>query len=575
MIGIGVSPGIGIGKVIVKKEPTIKIEKKIVDEPQREISKLNVAREKGKEQIEDLYQRAFNTIGKEEAGIFRAHRMILEDPEFFGQIESKIIEEKINAEWATSEVTKFFINMFEAMEDEYMRERAADIKDVTGRLIRIILEIEETDLGNLSEEIIIVAEDLTPSDTAQMDRNKVIGFITEIGGKTAHSAIMARTLEIPAVVGLENATEIISDGDYVILDGDTGTVIINPDENIVEEYKRKKENLIEFRKKLEQVRGQKSITIDGFKVEIAANIGTPKDVDGVLKNDGEGVGLYRTEFLYMDRDKLPTEEEQFEAYKEVAVRLEGKPVVIRTLDIGGDKELSYLQLPKEMNPFLGYRAIRLCLDRTDIFRTQLRALLRASAFGNIKIMFPMISAIEELREAKNILEEVKRELRDENVKFNENIEVGIMIEIPAAAVISDLFAKEVDFFSIGTNDLIQYTTAVDRGNRKISYLYNEFHPALLRLIKTVIDNGHKEGIWVGMCGEVAGNPQLIPILIGMGLDEFSMSASSMLGARWIINNISKKDMEDLVEEVLKLPTAEEVKKFIDEKKDRLRLHKDR
>ncbi len=562
MIGIGVSPGIGIGKVIIKKEPTIKIEKKIIDEPQKEISKLNVARDKGKEQIEALYQHAFTTIGKEEAGIFRAHRMILEDPEFFGQIENKIIEEKTNAVWAISEVTKFFTDMFEAMEDEYMRERAADIKDVTGRLIRIILGIEETDLTNLSEEIIIVAEDLTPSDTAQMDRNKVIGFITEIGGKTAHSAIMARTLEIPAVVGLENATKIISDGDYVILDGDTGTVIINPEENIVEEYKRKKEDFIDFRKKLEQVRGQKSITVDGFKVEIAANIGTPKDVDGVINNDGEGVGLYRTEFLYMDRDKLPTEEEQFEAYKEVAVKLEGKPVIIRTLDIGGDKELSYLQLPKEMNPFLGYRAIRLCLDRTDIFRTQLRALLRASAFGNIKIMFPMISAIEELRKAKNILEEVKNELRAENVKFNENIEIGIMIEIPAAAVISDLFAKEVDFFSIGTNDLIQYTTAVDRGNRKISYLYNEFHPALLRLIKIVIDNGHKEGIWVGMCGEVAGNPQLIPILIGMGLDEFSMSASSMLRARWIINNISKKDMEGLVEKILKLPTAEEVKEYI-------------
>lgn len=562
MIGIGVSPGIGIGKVIIKKEPIINIEKKTIEEPQKEISKLNDAREKGKEQIEALYQHAFNAIGKEEAGIFRAHRMILEDPEFFGQIESKIRDEKVNAEWAVSEVTKFFVEMFEAMKDEYMRERAADIKDVMGRIIKIMLGLEETDLSNLSDEVIIVAEDLTPSDTAQMDGNKVIGFITEIGGKTAHSAIMARTLEIPAVVGVESATELISDDDYVILDGDTGTIILNPEENIIEEYKRKKEAFIEFKKKLEKVRGKKSITKDGFKVEVAANIGTPKDVDGVLNNDGEGVGLYRTEFLYMDRDKLPTEEEQFEAYKEVAVRLEGKPVVIRTLDIGGDKELPYLQLPKEMNPFLGYRAIRLCLDRTDIFRTQLRALLRASAFGNIKIMFPMISGIEELRQAKSILEDVKKELIDENIRFNANIEVGIMIEIPAAAVMSDLFAKEVDFFSIGTNDLIQYTTAVDRGNRKISYLYNEFHPALLRLIKTVIDNGHKEGIWVGMCGEVAGNPQLIPILIGMGLDEFSMSASSMLRARWIINNIFQKDMEGFAEEILKLPTAEEVKEFI-------------
>lgn len=562
MIGIGVSPGIGMGKVIIKKEPIIELKKKNIDNPEKEITKLDAAREKGKEQIEALYHHAFNTIGKKEAGIFRAHRMILEDPDFFGQIESKIKDEQVNAEWAISEVANFFIDMFESMEDEYMRERAADIKDVTGRLIRIALGVEETDLSNLSEEIIIVAEDLTPSDTAQMDKEKVIGFITEIGGKTAHSAIMARTLEIPAIVGLEKATELISDGDYVILDGDTGVVIINPDQKVIEEYSRKRENYIDFKKKLEEMRGQRSITRDGFKVEIAANIGTPKDVEGVLSNDGEGVGLYRTEFLYMDRDRLPTEEEQFEAYKEVAVRLEGRPVVIRTLDIGGDKELSYLPLPKEMNPFLGYRAIRLCLDQRDIFKTQLRALLRASAYGNIKIMFPMISAIEELRQAKSILEDVKKELRTKGMKFNENIEVGIMIEIPAAAIMSDLFAKEVDFFSIGTNDLIQYTTAVDRGNRQIAYLYNEFHPALLRLVKTVVDNGHKEGIWVGMCGEVAGNPHLIPVLIGMGLDEFSMSASSMLRARWIINNLNKSKMESLVEKILDLPTAEEVKELI-------------
>lgn len=562
MIGIGVSSGIGMGKVIIKKEPTLKLKKSLIDNTEKEITKLKCAIEKGKEQIEALYQHAFDTIGKKEADIFRAHKMILEDPDFIGQIESKIKEEAVNVEWAISEVSNFFIEMFDAMEDEYMRERAADIRDVTGRLIRIVLGIEETDLSKLTEEVIVVAEDLTPSDTAQMDRNKVIGFITEIGGKTSHSAIMARTLEIPAVVGIEKATELISNGDYVILDGDTGKVIINPEKEVIEEYTRKKQDYIDFKKKLEQMRGQKSITKDGFKAEIAANIGTPKDVEGILSNDGEGVGLYRTEFLYMDRDRLPTEEEQFEAYKEVAVRLEGRPVVIRTLDIGGDKELSYLPLPKEMNPFLGYRAIRLCLDQTDIFKTQLRALLRASAYGNIKIMFPMISAIEELRQAKSILEEVKKELRAEKVKFNESIEVGIMIEIPAAAVMSDSFAKEVDFFSIGTNDLIQYTTAVDRGNGKIAHLYNEFHPALLRLIKTVIDNGHKEGIWVGMCGEVAGNPQLIPVLIGMGLDEFSMSASSILRARWIVNNLNKSDMEGLVEEILKLPTAKEVKEFI-------------
>ncbi len=563
MIGIGVSSGIGMGKVIIKKEPTLKLKKSLIDNTENEITKFKCAIEKGKEQIEALYQHALHTIGKKEADIFRAHKMILEDPDFIGQIESKIKEEAVKAEWAISEAANLFIEMFDAMEDEYMRERAADIRDVTGRLIRIVLGIEEADLSKLTEEVIIVAEDLTPSDTAQMDRNKVIGFITEIGGKTSHSAIMARTLEIPAVVGIEKATELISNGDYVILDGDTGKVIINPEKEVIDEYTRKRQDYIEYKEKLEQMRGQKSITRDGFKVEIAANIGTPKDVEGILSNDGEGVGLYRTEFLYMDRDRLPTEEEQFEAYKEVAVRLEGRPVVIRTLDIGGDKELSYLPLPKEMNPFLGYRAIRLCLDQTDIFKTQLRALLRASAYGNIKIMFPMISAIEELRQAKSILEEVKKELRAEEVKFNESIEVGIMVEIPAAAVMSDLFAKEVDFFSIGTNDLIQYTTAVDRGNGKIAHLYNEFHPALLRLIKTVIDNGHKEGIWVGMCGEVAGNPQLIPVLIGMGLDEFSMSASSILRARWIVNNLIKSNMEELVEKVLNQPTSKKVKELVD------------
>lgn len=562
MIGIGVSPGIGIGKAIIKKDTKIDLVKKHIAETEEEIQKLNTAREKAKNQIEELYEHAFNTIGKKEAGIFRAHRMILEDPDFFGQIEAKIREEKVNSEWAVWEVANIFINMFQAMEDDYMKERASDIKDVTGRLIRIILNVKEMNLSTLSQEVIIVAEDLTPSDTAQMDKNKVIGFITETGGKNSHSAIMARTLEIPAVVGVEKARTFISDGDYIILDGDTGEIVLNPNKDALEAYKQKKEAYIESTKKLQMVRGKKSITKDGFVVKIAANIGTPKDVEGVIDNDGEGVGLYRTEFLYMDRDKLPTEEEQFEAYKEVAIRLEGKPVVIRTLDIGGDKDLSYLKLPEEMNPFLGYRAIRLCLDRTDIFKTQLRALLRASVYGDIKIMFPMISAIEELRQAKGILEGVKEELRAENIKFNNNIEIGIMIEIPSAAVMSDLFAKEVDFFSIGTNDLIQYTTAVDRGNRKVSYLYNEFHPALLRLIKTIIDNGHKEGIKVKMCGEVAGNPKLIPILIGMGLDEFSMSASSMLRARWIVNNILKKDMEGLVEEILKLPTAQEVKEFI-------------
>jgi phosphotransferase system enzyme I (PtsI) len=562
--GIAASPGIAIGKVLIKKDPEIKIEKKVVEDVEKEIRRLDEAREIAKEQINNLYEHTLKTIGEEEARIFEAHGMILDDPEFFGQVEGKIKSGKVNAEYALKEVTETFVQIFESMDNEYMRERAADIKDVSGRIARILLGVELTDLSRLQEEVIIVAEDLTPSDTAQMDKEKVLGFITEIGGKTAHSAIMARTLEIPAVVGVEGITEKVQDNDLVIFDGEEGTVIINPSEEKIKEYKNKKEEYERFRERLKELKGAKSITKDGFEVELVANIGTPKDVDGVVRNDGEGVGLFRTEFLYMDREDLPTEEEQFEAYKEVAERLEGKPVVIRTLDIGGDKDLPYLELPKEMNPFLGYRAIRLCLDRKDIFKTQLRALLRASAYGNIKIMFPMISSIEELRQAKEVLEEVKEELREENINFNEEIEVGMMIEIPAAAIMSDLFAREVDFFSIGTNDLLQYTTAVDRGNRQISHLYNQFHPALLRLVKTVIDNGHKEGIWVGMCGEVAGDPKLIPILIGMGLDEFSMSPISILKARWIIKNLSREEMVEMANKVINLPTAEDVERFINE-----------
>lgn len=564
MKGIGASPGIAIGKALVKKDPEIVIEKRIVQKTDDEIKRLEKAKNAGKNQIEELYRHVLQNIGKKEAQIFEAHRMILDDPEFLGQVEKKIKAEGINAEWALKEVTEMFVRIFENMDNEYMRERAADIRDVSNRLMRILLGAEVTTLSGLDEEVIVVAEDLTPSDTAQMDKNKVMGLVIETGGKTSHSAIIARTLEIPAVVGVENATGKIKNGDTVIIDGHEGIVLNSPEENTVREYRIKKENYDSFKKELKGLVGQKSITRDGVRVELAANIGTPKDVSAVIANDGEGIGLFRTEFLYMDRDRLPAEDEQFEAYKEVALRLEGKPVVIRTLDIGGDKDLPYLELSREMNPFLGYRAIRLCLDRPEIFRTQLRAILRASAFGNIKIMFPMISGISELRQAKSILEQVKEDMRGEKVKFNESIEVGIMVEVPAAAVISDLLAKEVDFFSIGTNDLIQYMTAVDRGNRKISHLYNQFHPALLRLIKQVIENGHRAGIWVGMCGEAAGDPKLIPLLVGMGLDEFSMSPASILKARWIIKNISQEDMKGKVEKVINLPTAEEVEKFIDE-----------
>lgn len=563
MKGIGASPGIAIGRVIVKKDPKIEIKKKNINDVQAEIQKLKNNLKKSENEIKVIYEKTKENIGEEEAKIFEAHMMILDDPEMCGQIEAKIKEAKINAEWAVKEVAEMFIEMFKSMDNEYMRERAADIKDVTGRVIRNLLGVKIIDLSNLEEEAIVVAEDLTPSDTAQMDKVKVLGFVTKIGGRTAHSAIMARTLGIPAVVGVGQEFESIKSGDNLVFDGKEGIVFVNPEEEVLNKFREKKKEFEELTEKLKTFIGKESKTKDGIKVELSANIGTPNDVDSIVKNDGEGIGLYRTEFLYMDRERFPTEEEQFEAYKIVAQRMEGKPVVIRTLDIGGDKDLPYMDFPQEMNPFLGYRAIRLCLDRKDIFKTQLRALLRASAYGNIKIMFPMISSIEELRQAKKVLEEVRIELRKEEVCFNEGMEVGMMVEVPAVAIMSDVFAKEVDFFSIGTNDLIQYTTAVDRGNKDIAHLYNQFHPALLRLIKIVIDNGHREGIWVGMCGEVAGDPKMIPLLIGMGLDEFSMSPASILKARWIISGISKQAMEEKAQKIIKFATAEEVKRELE------------
>ncbi|QZY55232.1 phosphoenolpyruvate--protein phosphotransferase [Crassaminicella profunda] len=563
--GIGASPGIAMGKILLKKEAKIEIVKKDVKDPIAEVHALHDARVKSKDEILKLYEHTLETIGKKEAQIFEAHSMIVEDIEIFNQIESKIKDEKVNAEWALKEVTDMFIDMFANMDDEYMKERASDIKDVTNRIIRNLLGIEDIDLSNLKEPAIIVAEDLTPSDTASMDKKNVLGFVTAVGGRTAHSAIMARSLEIPAVVGTSDILSKVNNGDYMVFDGDEGIIYLNPSQDITDRYAEKLEKNKIFKNTLQKLIGKESITLDGKKVELAANIGTVNDLEGVLRNDAQGIGLFRTEFLYMDRTNLPSEEEQFEVYKKVAQTMKEKPVVIRTLDIGGDKDLSYMDLPKEMNPFLGYRAIRLCLDQVDIFKTQLRALLKASSYGNIKIMFPMISCMEELKEAKCILESVKNDLKNENIVFNENIEVGMMIEVPAAAIISDMLAKEVDFFSIGTNDLIQYTVAVDRGNQKLSYIYNQFNPAVLRLIQLVIDNGHKEGIWVGMCGEVAGDPEMIPILAGMGLDEFSMSPTSILKARYILKNVDTQKIAELLDELLWISTASEVQTYIKKK----------
>lgn len=562
LTGIGVSSGISIGKVLIKEEQKMDIQKTSNVDVNVELKKFTNALNKAKEQINHLYKVTLESIGEEEAKIFEAHGMILEDPELLNKVKSKIEKEQVNVEWALKEVSDSFIMIFESMNDEYMKERASDIKDVTNRVMRIVQGIELNDFSNLDEKVIIVAKDLTPSDTAAMDKKNVIGFVTEIGGRTSHSAIMARTLGIPAVVGVNGLLSQINNGDNLVFNGNEGSIYINPEKDIIQKFEKEKERLINFKKKLKKLIGNKSISKDGIQVELAANIGTPKDLDSVLENDAEAIGLFRSEFLYMNRNNFPVEEEQFNAYKEVAKRMKGKNVIIRTLDIGGDKKLPYFSFPEEMNPFLGYRAIRLCLDQVDIFKTQLRALLRASAYGNIKILIPMISSITELRQAKSILEEVKNELRKENISFDENIKVGIMIETPAAAIISDLLAKEVDFFSIGTNDLIQYTVAVDRMNQKISYLYNPFNPAILRLVKKIIDNGHKAGIWVGMCGEMAGDPSIIPILLGMGLDELSMSPTSVLNARYIIRNTSQKYMEAIIEKILMLPTAEEIEKYI-------------
>ncbi|SCH18485.1 MULTISPECIES: phosphoenolpyruvate--protein phosphotransferase [unclassified Romboutsia] len=562
--GTGASPGIAIGKVLVVEHSELEIEKKSITNVDEEVAKLDKAVEISKEELTKVKEKALVELGEHEAQIFESHLLVLEDPELIDTAKAKIQDELVNADFALKEIRDMFVGMFESMDNEYMRERAADIKDVTNRIIRHLVGAKIVDLAALEEEVILVAHDLTPSDTATMNKSKVLGFLTDIGGRTSHTAIMARTLEIAAVVGLTDMTTKAKDGDFIVFNGDTGEVILNPDEETIAKYTQLKNEFEEYRKSLELLKGKSSVTLDGRHVELAGNIGSPKDVEGLIKNDAEGVGLYRTEFLYMDKeDAFPTEEEQYEAYKAVLDGMNNKPIVIRTLDIGGDKELPYFEMEEEMNPFLGYRAIRICLDRKDIFKTQLRALYRASVHGTLRIMFPMISSLEELLAAKEVVEEVKGELKAEGIAFADNVEVGMMIEIPSAAVISDILAKHVDFFSIGTNDLIQYTCAVDRMNQKISYLYNQFNPAVLRLIKTVIDNAHKEGKWVGMCGESAGDQRMIPILLGFGLDEFSMSPISILPARKFITSVNYEDMKKFADEVLSMGKAEEIKAHVE------------
>ncbi|MGR6128677.1 phosphoenolpyruvate--protein phosphotransferase [Paenibacillus sp. SER-28] len=560
--GIAASAGIAIARAFILEHPNYAVERRAVGDVEAEIARLDAALVQSQTELESIKEKTLQELGEKKAEIFASHLLILNDPELIDPVKAKIRDEQLNADYALNEVATQFISMFENMKSAYLQERASDMRDVTKRILNHLLGVHFVSPAEIAEETIVLAEDLTPSDTAQLNREFVKGFATNIGGRTSHSAIMARSLEIPAVVGTKNILSQAKSGDLIIVDGLDGHVFVNPTEEIVAEYRAKQVAYDKQREEWRKLRGEATVSVDGVHVELAANIGTPNDVAGVLDNGGEGVGLYRTEFLYMGRDKLPSEEVQYTAYKTVLDRMEGKPVVVRTLDIGGDKELPYLDLPKEMNPFLGFRAIRLCLDRQDIFRTQLRALLRASVHGNLRIMFPMIATLNEFREAKAVLLEEKEKLVAEGVSVSEEIQLGIMVEIPSTAVLADQFAKEVDFFSIGTNDLIQYTMAADRMNERVSYLYQPYNPSILRLVKMVIDAAHREGRWVGMCGEMAGDTTAIPLLLGLGLDEFSMSATSILPARSQISKLSRADMEKLATKALDMQTAEQVVELV-------------
>lgn len=557
--GIAASDGVAIAKAYLLVEPDLTFDKnEKVTDVEGEVAKFNSAIEASKVELTKIRNNAEVQLGADKAAIFDAHLLVLDDPELIQPIQDKIKNENANAATALTDVTTQFVTIFESMDNEYMKERAADIRDVSKRVLSHILGVELPNPSMIDESVVIVGNDLTPSDTAQLNKEFVQGFATNIGGRTSHSAIMSRSLEIPAIVGTKSITQEVKQGDMIIVDGLNGDVIVNPTEDELIAYQNKRERYFADKKELQKLRDADTVTVDGVHAELAANIGTPNDLPGVIENGAQGIGLYRTEFLYMGRDQMPTEEEQFEAYKEVLEAMDGKRVVVRTLDIGGDKELSYLNLPEEMNPFLGYRAIRLCLAQQDIFRPQLRALLRASVYGKLNIMFPMVATINEFREAKAILLEEKENLKNEGHDISDDIELGIMVEIPATAALADVFAKEVDFFSIGTNDLIQYTLAADRMSERVSYLYQPYNPSILRLVKQVIEASHKEGKWTGMCGEMAGDETAIPLLLGLGLDEFSMSATSILKARRQINGLSKNEMTELANRAVDCATQEEV-----------------
>ena len=566
--GIAASDGVAVAKAYLLVQPDLTFSKATVEDTAAEEARLDAALAKSTEELQQIREKAAQSLGEAEAQVFDAHLMVLSDPEMVGQIKQNIKDNSVNAESALKEVTDMYIGMFEAMEDNaYMKERAADIRDVAKRILAHLLGVTLPNPSMINEEVIVVAHDLTPSDTAQLDRKYVKAFVTDIGGRTSHSAIMARSLEIPAIVGTKEITAKVKEGDILAVNGIEGDVIVHPTDEQKAEFEKIGADYAAQKAEWDKLKNAETVTADGKHFELAANIGTPKDLVGVHNNGGEAVGLYRTEFLYMDSPDFPTEDDQYEAYKAVLEGMDGKPVVVRTMDIGGDKELPYLQLPHEMNPFLGYRALRISLSELgdEMFRTQMRALLRASVHGNLRIMFPMVATLKEFRAAKAIFEEEKQKLVSEGVEVSDTIQVGIMIEIPAAAVLADKFAKEVDFFSVGTNDLIQYTMAADRMNERVSYLYQPYNPSILRLIKNVIDAAHAEGKWAGMCGEMAGDQTAVPLLVGMGLDEFSMSATSILKTRSLMKRLDTTKMAELADRALKeCDTMEEVVELVNE-----------
>ncbi|GAA3024020.1 phosphoenolpyruvate--protein phosphotransferase [Tetragenococcus solitarius] len=566
--GIAASDGVAVAKAYLLVEPDLSFSKVTVEDSDKEKSRLDDALKASEKELQKIREKAAETLGESEAQVFDAHLMVVNDPEMTDQIKQNISDNKVNAEQALKDVTDTFIDMFEAMEDNsYMQERAADIRDVSKRILAHLLGVTLPDPSMIDEEVVIVAHDLAPSDTAQLDRKFVKAFVTDIGGRTSHSAIMARSLEIPAIVGTKKVTELAGEGDIVAVNGIEGTAVVNPTEDQKAEYVEAGEKFASQKKEWEKLKDAKTVTNDGQHFDLAANIGTPKDLNSAHENGAEAVGLYRTEFLYMDSADFPTEEDQFNAYKKVLEGMDGKPVVVRTMDIGGDKELPYLDLPNEMNPFLGYRALRISLSQLGegMFRTQLRALLRASVYGELRIMFPMVATLQEFRAAKKIYNEEREKLIDQGYGVSNSVQVGIMIEIPAAAVLADRFAKEVDFFSIGTNDLIQYTMAADRMNEQVSYLYQPYNPAILRLVKNVVESAHKEGKWAGMCGEMAGDQIAVPLLMGIGLDEFSMSATSILKTRSLMKRLDSKKMQELSERALNnCDTADEVIALVEE-----------